>query len=70
MANSVDPDLMQCSATSDLGLHCLQKPTCPNTKGFYGKYCKIHYCIYTIKIFRKLNFLHIVLKFDSLKTTG
>ena len=26
MVNSVDPDQMPCSAASDLGLHCLQKP--------------------------------------------
>ena len=36
MANSVDPDLMLHSAASDLGLHCLQRPICPNTKGYYG----------------------------------
>ena len=31
MANSVDPDQMLHSAASDLGLHCLQRPICPNT---------------------------------------
>ena len=31
MANSVDPDQMLHSAASDLGLHCLQWPICPNT---------------------------------------
>ena len=31
MANSVDPDQMPHSAASDLGLHCLQRPICPNT---------------------------------------
>ena len=31
MANSVDPDQMPRSAASDLGLHCLQRPICPNT---------------------------------------
>ena len=31
MANSVDPDQMLHSAASDLGLHCLQRPNCPNT---------------------------------------
>ena len=36
MANSVDPDQMLYSAASDLGLHCLQRPVCPNTKGYYG----------------------------------
>ena len=31
MTNSVDPDQMPHSAASDLGLHCLQRPICPNT---------------------------------------
>ena len=26
MANNVDPEQMPCSAASDLGLHCLQRP--------------------------------------------
>ena len=30
MANSVDPDQMPHSLASDLGLHCLQRPICPN----------------------------------------
>ena len=34
-ANSVDPDQMPCSVVSDLGIHCLQRPICPNTKGYY-----------------------------------
>ena len=36
MANSVDPDQMLHSAASDVGLHCLQRPVCPNTEGYYG----------------------------------
>ena len=36
MANSVDPDQMPHSVASDLGLHCLQKPICSNTYGYYG----------------------------------
>ena len=36
MANNVDPDQNQPSATSDLGLHGLQRPICPNTLGYYG----------------------------------
>ena len=36
MTNHVDPDQMPQSAASDLGLHCLQRPICPNTKGFPG----------------------------------
>ena len=31
MANSVEGD-----EASDLGLHCLQRPICPNTYGYYG----------------------------------
>ena len=31
MTNSVDLDQMPGSAVSDLGLHCLQRPICPNT---------------------------------------
>ena len=36
MANSVDSDQTPQAAASDLGQHCLQKPICPNTKGYYG----------------------------------
>ena len=36
MANSVDLDQMPHSVASDLGLHCLQWPICPNTKEHYG----------------------------------
>ena len=36
MANSVDIDQTQHSVASDLGLHCLQRLICPNTKGYYG----------------------------------
>ena len=39
MANSVDPDQMLHSAASDLGLHCLQMPLCPNTYGYYCTKC-------------------------------
>ena len=31
IANSVDPDQIPHSAVSDLGIHCLQRPICPNT---------------------------------------
>ena len=37
MANSVDPDQMLQNAASDLGLHCLHGPICPNTWSYYGK---------------------------------
>ena len=36
MANGVDYDQMPYSAASDLGLHCLQRPICPYTKGYYS----------------------------------
>ena len=36
MTDSVDPDQMINSAASDLGLHCLLMPVCPNTWGYYG----------------------------------
>ena len=36
MANSVDSDWMLHSAASDMGIHCLQRPICPNTWGYYG----------------------------------
>ena len=32
MANRVDPDQKPHSVASDLGLHCLQRPLCPNTR--------------------------------------
>ena len=31
VANSTDPDQMLCSAASNLDLHCLLRPVCPNT---------------------------------------
>ena len=31
MANSVDPDQTAPKKQSDLGLHCLLRPICPNT---------------------------------------
>ena len=36
MADSVDPDQMPLFVASDLGLHCLLRPVCPNIKGNYG----------------------------------
>ena len=47
MANSVDPDQMPHSVASDLGLHCLQRPFCPNTYSYYGSLkkpgCYVHW---------------------------
>ena len=37
------PDQMPHSAASDLGLHCLQRPVCPNSSGYYG--IQSHYAI-------------------------
>ena len=33
---TVDPDQMTHFAVSDLSLHCLLRPVCPNTYGYYG----------------------------------
>ena len=33
MANSIDPDKTLRSSASDLGLHCLLRPVCPDTLG-------------------------------------
>ena len=38
MANSVEPDQTPHSVVSDLGLHCLQRPICPKSQGFFGMY--------------------------------
>ena len=38
MANSIDPDQTPQNAASDLGLHSLQRPICPNVKGYYGSH--------------------------------
>ena len=35
VAHSVDPDQTPHSAASDLGLHCLLRLICPNTKDHY-----------------------------------
>ena len=37
MANSIDCDQMLHSAAFDLGVHCLLKPVCQNSKGKYGR---------------------------------
>ena len=37
MENCVDPDQTPHSVASDLGLHCLLRPVCPNTKGKYSR---------------------------------
>ena len=36
MANSVDPDQTPQNVASDLGLHCLQRPICPNSWCYNG----------------------------------
>ena len=41
MENSVGFDQMPRSVASDLGLNCLLRSTCPNTKGKYGSRQKV-----------------------------
>ena len=36
MTNSADTDQTPHSVVSDLGLHCLHRPVCPNTYSKYG----------------------------------
>ena len=68
MCCSVDPDQMPHSATSDLRLHCLQRPICPNTYGYYGitksyeKFIQLigHYHIYP-KYWKTITPYHICL---------
>ena len=36
MGNSVGPDQMLHNAASDLGLHYLQRPFCPNAEDYYS----------------------------------
>ena len=38
VAKSVDPGQVLCSAVFDLGLDCLHRTVCPNTKGYYSKH--------------------------------
>ena len=40
VANNVDPDQTPRSAASDLVLHCLLRPVCPNTYSTYGNMIK------------------------------
>ena len=35
VTNSVDPDQTPSSVTSDLVLHCVLKPICADSKGYY-----------------------------------
>ena len=35
-ANNIDPDQTAPQEQSDLGLHCLHRPTCPNIYNLYG----------------------------------
>ena len=38
MANSIDTDQTPHFEESDLGPHCLRRPVCPNSYGYYGNY--------------------------------
>ena len=42
MANSGDADQTPRSAASDLGLHCLIRPVCPNTESKYIHRLPLH----------------------------
>ena len=54
VANSLNPDQMQNSAMSDLGLHCLIRPVCLNTKSTVSMVihysCKYYYTIHECSI--------------------
>ena len=38
---TIDPDQMPYFAASDLGLHCLLRPVCPNSRVILVNICKI-----------------------------
>ena len=42
VAHSVDIDHMPHSVVSDLGLHCLLRPACPNALGYYVRFRILH----------------------------
>ena len=44
MANCVDPDQTPHSDTSDVGLHCLQRPTVPIFRAYYGSNILVIFC--------------------------
>ena len=53
MANSVDPDQMPLSLVSDLNLHCLLRPRCPNTFSIFSfcslnRTCTLYYKVLTL----------------------
>ena len=62
MANSVDPDQMLHCAAFDLNLHCMKRPICANTLGYYG--IKLPYC--ALKVF-KINCTIIVLSAEKVR---
>ena len=57
MAKSVNPDQMPHSAMSDLGLHCKQRPICPQYLGLLrfsfsiGHYLSLHNFVIFLKVF-------------------
>ena len=55
MANSTDSDQTPRSAASDL-VHCLQKPICPNTKGYYANVPVHKWSSYQYEKLAKLTF--------------
>ena len=61
MANSVDTDLMPHSEASDLGLHCLLRPACPNIYGYYGiSNCRVSGLFFIITMFYYYCFIEIL----------
>ena len=57
MANSLDPDQMPHPVASDLGVHCLLRPICPNT---YGVTVPVDKRCYQINIFSFFSTKHML----------
>ena len=56
VANSVDPDQMLHSATSDLGRHCLHRSICPNAKSYCGNVPVVTNIVLNKKLFVNKNY--------------
>ena len=50
MANSIDPDQTLHSAVSDLGLHSLPRPLCPNAYGKKGLPITITNVLFNVQV--------------------
>ena len=62
MANSVDPDQMLQNVASDLDLHYLLRPVCPN---IWGYYLTLVTQISKLIIFSRFNSLYSKFEFES-----